>query len=84
MIQSLFYFFSLITPTQHAPIIRKIPASTNIFTSGGMLPLGYKSKLEDYALKRGAPNKMMTEQFGPVFDKFLTRKTTFKKTDDDW
>ena len=63
-------------------------SATNILitriTSGGMLPLGYKSKLEDYALKRGAPNKMMTEQFGPVFDKFLTRKTTFKKTDDDW
>ena len=62
--------------------------ATNILitdiTSGGLLPLGYKSKLEDYALKRGAPNKMMTEQFGPVFEKFLTRKTTFKKINDEW
>ena len=53
-------------------------------TSGGLTPMGYESILEDYALKRGAPNKMMVEQFSPVFDQFLTRKTTFTKVNDEW
>ena len=53
-------------------------------TSGGMLQRGYQSKLEDYALKRGQPNNMMAEQFGPVFEKFIIRKTTFIKVEDDW
>ena len=53
-------------------------------TSGGMLPRGYQSKLEDYALKKGQPNSMMTDQFAPVFEQFLTRKTTFTKVEDDW
>lgn len=53
-------------------------------TSGGMLPKGYESKLEDYALKRGVPNKMMTEQFAPVFGQFLERTTSFTKVEDDW
>ena len=53
-------------------------------TSGGMLPRGYQSKLEDYALKRGQPNSQMTDQFAPIFEQFLTRKTTFTKVDDEW
>ena len=33
------YFFpSLITPTQAAPMIKNTPASTSMFTSGAMLP----------------------------------------------
>ena len=53
-------------------------------TPGGVTPKGYQSKLEDYALKKGQPNNMMVEQFGPVFEKFIIRKTTFIKVEDDW
>jgi hypothetical protein len=53
-------------------------------TPGGFTPVGYIDKLDDYAFKKGAPSKLMIDQFAPVFGKFLERKTTFTKVDDEW
>ena len=53
-------------------------------TSGGIVPIGSVTMLEEVALNDGAPNNIMTSQFAPIFDLFLNRLTTFYKVQEDW
>lgn len=53
-------------------------------TPGGMTPMGTKTRLEDVAFRRGVPNSMMTDQFAPVFRKYIERLVSFTKEDDKW